>query len=256
MRLKAGISGFYLSIMRVVFMKDIKLTNRLAAIAAYAVNFERVADIGTDHCYVPVWLLRSGKVKQVYASDINKGPLQRARETAEEYGIKTGLELVLSDGMSHLNPDSVDAIIVAGMGGETIAGILSASDWIGEGRHALILQPMTKTEELIRWLHLNGLRARDAALAEDEGEIYLIILAGPGEPKPSVCELYVPEVLAEKRDPLLGKYLDRQIRRITSAVEGLKSSRAPNKDVRLTQLEPVLEGLIKMRGEVEYANCE
>lgn len=237
-------------------MKDIKLTNRLAAIAAYAVNFERVADIGTDHCYVPVWLLRSGKVKQVIASDINKGPLQRAQDTAEEYGVQSGLDLVLSDGIYHLKPDSVDAIIVAGMGGETIAGILSASGWIGEGKHALIVQPMTKTEEFIQWLHSNGLRVTDATLAEDEGEIYLILLAGPGESKPSVCELYVPQVLSQKSDPLLRRYLDRQIRRITLAVKGLKSSKAPRSDDRLTQLEPVLEGLLKMRGDIKNAYCE
>lgn len=234
-------------------MKDIKLTNRLAAIAAYAINFERVADIGTDHCYVPVWLLRSGNVKKVIASDINKGPLQRALVTAEEYDIQIGLELVLSDGISHLTPDSADAIVIAGMGGETIAGILSTAGWIAEGKHGLILQPMTKTEELIRWLHSNGLRVSDATLAEDEGEIYLILLAGPGESGPSVRELYVPQVLAQKSDPLLGRYLDRQIHRITLAVEGLKLSKAPRSDDRLAQLEPVLEDLLKMRGDTENA---
>lgn len=234
-------------------MKEIKLTGRLAAIAAYAVNFERVADVGTDHCYVPVWLLRSGKVKRVIASDINRGPLERAGRSAGEFGIGAGLELVLSDGISHLQPDDVDAIIVAGMGGETIAGILGASSWISEGKQALILQPMSKTEELIRWLSYNGMRVSDAALAGGDGEIYLILMVVRGESKPSACELYVPEVLVEKRDPLLIEYMDVLIRRITFAVEGIKSSKAPGDNGRLAHLELVLGDLLNMRGEIELA---
>ena len=197
-----------------------------------------------------------GKAKCVIASDINKGPLNRARVTAEEYGIRDGLELVLSNGISHLKPDSVDAIIIAGMGGETIAGILSDAGWITEGKQALILQPMTKTDELIRWLSLNGMRVIDATLAEDDGEIYLILVAGRGEYRPSACELYVPSVLLEKRDPLLKEYLDRLIRRMSYAIEGLKVSRTSEGSERLAHLEAVLEGLIKMRGEAERANCK
>jgi len=198
--------------------------------------------------------LRRGKVRRVIASDINLGPLNRARESAEEYGIEEGLELVLSDGISHLKPDSVDAIIIAGMGGETIAGILAAADWVREGKHTLILQPMTKTEELIRWLSLNNMRVSDATLAEDEGEIYLILLVEAGRYEPSVCELYVPRVLAEKKDPLLKEYIDRLIHRMTYAVSGLRSSRALDSLARLKHLEPVLECLINMRGEIELAD--
>jgi tRNA (adenine22-N1)-methyltransferase len=195
--------------------------------------------------------LRSGRVRHVIASDIKRGPLNRARETAEEYGINTGLELVLADGISHLKPQSVDAIIIAGMGGETIARILAEASWITEGKNTLILQPMTKTEELIRWLSINDMSVSDATLAEDEGEIYLILLVEPGKARPSACELYVPRVLVEQQDPLLKEYLNRLIRRITFAVEGIKSSKDPGKNDRLKHLETALKGLMNMRGEIE-----
>ena len=200
--------------------------------------------------------MRSGKVRQVIASDVKKGPLERARRTAEEYGISTGLELVLADGLSHLEPHSVDAIIIAGMGGETIAEILAAAGWVSEGNHTLILQPMSKTEELIRWLALNGMRVSDARLTEDDGEIYLVLLVELGKSEPRACELYVPRVLVEKKDPLLKEYLDRLIRRMTYAVDGIKSSKAPANNDRLKHLELVLEGLNDMRGEIERANSE
>jgi len=237
-------------------MKEMKLTNRLAAIAAYAVSYKRVADVGTDHCYLPVWLLQSGKVKSVIASDINEGPLKRAKETAGQYGINKGLELVLSDGISHLDCNSIDAIIVAGMGGETITDILSGSNWVSDGKHALILQPMTKTEELTHWLSQNGMRVSDATLAEDDGEIYLILFAESGEYRPSAYELYAPRILLEKYDPLLREYLDRLIRRLSLAVDGLKSSKTLRDTGRLLHLELVLNGLLDMRGEIACADCK
>ena len=232
-----------------------KLSNRLSAIAELARGFERVADVGTDHGYIPVWLLETGSARHVIASDINVGPLERARLTAAENGITDGIEFAVSDGMAHLEKGAVDAVIIAGMGGETIVKILSAAREALSGVKTLILQPMTKTEELTAWLFANGYRVSDARLAEDDGELYLILCAMAGEAqKPSPAALYAPEKLLENRDALLGRYLDALLARLKYAAEGMKSARELRDPERLSQLEGAISGLMKMKGEYEDGN--
>ena len=234
-----------------------KLSNRLSAIAEFAENFERVADVGTDHGYIPVKLLQSGRVKLVIASDINSGPLEHAKLTAAEQDIKSGIEFFISNGISHLDKDSVDAIIIAGMGGETISEILSNSDWISGGAIKLILQPMTKTQLLISWVYCNGLYISDARLAEDDGEIYLIMYVEAGiASAPSDADLYAPRKLLENADPLLDRYLDMLISRLTYAKNGMKNAKELKSPERLRHLEAAVMGLEAMKGEVEVANSK
>lgn len=229
-----------------------KLSNRLSAIADFAEKYERVADVGTDHGYIPVRLLQSGGVKKVIASDINTGPLEHAKQTAAENGISEGIEFFVSDGISHLKKGSIDALIIAGMGGETIVSILSQSDWVSDGAQKLILQPMTKTDELISWLWGNGFYISEALLAEDEGEVYLIICAEAGvSPKPSAAELYAPAKLLLNKAPLLNKYLDTLIGRFSFAVDGMKSARELKSPERLQHIESALQGFKAMKGEIK-----
>ncbi len=228
-----------------------KLSNRLATIAFLAENYERVADVGTDHGYIPVRLLQTGKVKLVVASDINSGPLEHAKQTAAENGITEGIEFAVSDGISHLQKGDVDAIIIAGMGGETIVKILSGSDWVSDGAQKLILQPMTKIEELISWLCKNGFYISDAILAEDDGDLYLIVCAEAGHaPEPSAAGLYAPAKLLINKDPLLDRYLDMLISKLSRAAKGMKSAKEPQSPERLKHIESAIDGLKAMKGEI------
>ncbi len=232
-------------------MNNIRLSNRLLAVAELCGDSKRVADVGTDHGYVPIWLLKSGLAEHVIASDINAEPLENARRNADAYGIGNGLELVLSDGVSHLAADSAETIIIAGMGGETISDILSPAGWIADGRHSLVLQPMTKQPDLISWLYKRGFFIEYARLAEDSGEIYIIFLVRAGRRKPPEgAGLIIPEALFIERPPLLLPYLDVNIRRISSAVNGMKNSKDIRNPERIAELERVLEDLKCMRGEL------
>ena len=94
----------------------------------------RLADIGTDHAYLPVWLVLEGRVASAIASDLRPGPLQRAKETAKTYG--TEIDCRLCNGLTCITPDEVDTIVIAGMGGETIAAILSAAPWTAMGHYS------------------------------------------------------------------------------------------------------------------------
>ncbi len=233
-------------------MNTIRLSNRLLAAAELCGESERVADVGTDHGYVPIWLLKSGRAQYVIASDINPEPLENARRNAELHGTKNGLELILSGGISHLRADSAETIIIAGMGGETIADILSRASWVSDGRHRLILQPMTKQSELIDWLYRNGLFIKRARLAEDNGEIYIVLLAeGGSSAPPSGAARIIPEALMAERTPLLSRYLELHIKRISNALEGMKSSKGKKDPERIAEYERILEELMFMKGGLQ-----
>ncbi len=156
-------------------MTTLKLSPRLAAVASFVRKGAYLADIGTDHAYLPAWLLLHGKISRAIASDALKGPLCHAEATLEEYGLRDGIRLHLGDGLAGLDRDGVTDIAIAGMGGELIARIISEASWTKNQELRLILQPMTRQDELRRWLCRNGYAITDEALAEEDRRIYQIL---------------------------------------------------------------------------------
>ena len=110
-------------------MSKLELSPRLAAIAAQVPQGARLADIGTDHAYLPTALLLAGRIERAVASDVREGPLQRGRETARHYGQEENITFRCCDGLEGLTPDQADTVVIAGMGGELIARILSQAPW-------------------------------------------------------------------------------------------------------------------------------
>ena len=117
------------------------------------VAFERAADVGTDHAYVPIKLLKDGRCSFVVASDINEGPLKIAQKNMEAEGLdKSSFSLRLGPGLKPIEKGEVDSIVIAGMGGETMMEILSDEDAKSRSFRQYVLQPRTKAELLRRWL--------------------------------------------------------------------------------------------------------
>ena len=135
--------------------RDLSLQPRLALLASLVPQGAVLADVGTDHGYIPVCLRQRGVIDRAIASDIGREPLEHARRTAEEYGVG-GIDLRLCAGLDAIAPEECDTVLIAGMGGETIWGILAAAPWTRDGRHTLLLQPQTKIEELRLRLCENG----------------------------------------------------------------------------------------------------
>lgn len=154
-----------------------KLTPRLTLIASFVRGGSRVADIGTDHAYLPVWLVNSGVSPNAVASDINEGPLERARLTASEYNASDKINFCLADGLDGVNSQQAEDIIIAGMGGELIAKIISNCDWIKDKSKHLILQPMTAQEELHKYLCENGFKIikEDVACEKCGRKLYIVM---------------------------------------------------------------------------------
>ena len=158
-------------------MKEIpKLTPRRAAAASFCRQGAFVADIGTDHAYLPIALCLSGRARGAIASDINAGPVERAEENIKNYGLDGKIEVRRADGLDGIEQFAPDDIMILGMGGELIARIISDAPWTKNKSINLCLQPMTHPEYLRGFLLENGYEIIDEAIAEEE-KIYQIILA-------------------------------------------------------------------------------
>ena len=137
-------------------MEKLHLQPRLHLLADLVPQGAKLADIGTDHGYLPVYLLQKGRIASAIAADIGRAPLEHARRTAQQYGVEDDMRFLCCDGLQGIGPEDVDTVVVAGMGGETIIHILSQASWTKAGSTLLLLQPMTKQEDLRRWLNENG----------------------------------------------------------------------------------------------------
>lgn len=123
-------------------MRALELPPRLRLIAGWVPEGAYLADVGTDHGYLPTWLRLQGKIRGAVASDLRPGPLERAKVTGLLYGTDN-IEYRLCNGLAGIRPSEVDTVTIAGMGGETILSILKAAPWTADGQHTLLLQPQS-----------------------------------------------------------------------------------------------------------------
>ena len=154
-----------------------QLDSRLSEVANLVRENTKFADIGTDHAYLPVFLIENGKINNAIAADLRKGPLENARETDEEHNLTEKIELRLSDGLDNFSDGEVNEIAVAGMGGLLISQFVERTEWLKNGDIHLILQPMTHEEELRKTLFDNGFIIDTEVVAEDTDKLYIIISA-------------------------------------------------------------------------------
>lgn len=152
-----------------------KLDARLSACAEFIDKDSVVADIGTDHGYLPVYLVKNGICRRGVAADIGAGPLEAAKKNIEKYLLCDKIEAVLSDGLKNVSSDGITHVVIAGMGGETICGILGDCKWISGC--VLVLQPMTKSELVRAWLFENGFEIEAEKAIIDGKFIYTVMKA-------------------------------------------------------------------------------
>ena len=157
--------------------KLFSLDSRLALCAEFVRQNSRLADIGTDHAYLPVWLALEGKIKSALACDVREMPLRSGAENIAKYGCTDKVKTRLSDGLDAVSPDEADDIVFAGMGGELIVNIISRTQWLNDSSKRLILQPMTKAFVLREYLYKNGFDIIDEKACAYGGKNYSVMLA-------------------------------------------------------------------------------
>ncbi|MBQ1202344.1 MAG: SAM-dependent methyltransferase [Clostridia bacterium] len=166
-----------------------KLDKRLACVASLVRSGRRLADIGTDHAHLPVYLVESGVCPSAIASDIGAGPLETARQTVCAAGLQERIDLRLGDGLSTLAPGEAEDIVIAGMGGETIVEILEKAEFVRNAQVQLVLQPMSHAEDLRRWLLTHGFEVTCERLVMDGRHMYPVLAATYAAAPPSADEL-------------------------------------------------------------------
>lgn len=189
--------------------------------ASFVRRGSKLADIGTDHAYLPVWLCRNGICPSAVAADINPGPLKRGELTVAEAGLSKIIDLRLSDGLNSINSNEADDIVIAGMGGELIAKIIDKCNYSRQSSKRFILQPMTKSEALIKWLCGNGFKIlrQDCCIAADKCYTVLSVQYTGENTERSEVYPYIGELKPRENDTHL-RFVKGHIDRLCKQAKG------------------------------------
>ena len=227
----------------------VKISNRLMTAAALVTQGYTLADVGTDHGYIPIYLLQQKKIPAAIAMDINEGPLERAKEHIALYGLQAYIQTRLSDGVAALKPGEVEAVLIAGMGGGLVMHILKDGEKVCQSAKELILQPQSEIERVREFLREEGY----AILAEDmvleDGKFYPMMKVqyqgeSENEQKASeelkLSDLY-GGLLLQNRHPVLKTFLEKEKLIYTGIKENLEKQPASEKiRTRLAEVEDIL----------------
>ena len=221
---------------------------RLGAAAALVPRGARLADIGSDHAYLPIALCLDGKIECALASDINEGPVAAAVSNINKNGLGSKIKAIRADGLYSARDFAPDCITVLGMGGELIVTILDRAEWIRDENITLVLQPMTHPEVLSRYLAENGFEVLDEVIVQDGGRddrIYRLISAKYCGVPYSIDEVeaLIGKKNIERLDSVTVAYIERLIRVLDSRIRGKKSAgqATDDEDGLVFELKKILE---------------
>ena len=203
-----------------------KLSKRLAAVAALVPQGAVIADVGTDHAYLPVWLCEAGTCPAVIATDVAVGPLESAERNAVQSEFAGKIDCRLADGLKGIRPGEADGAVICGMGGALMTDILAASPDVRESLEFLVLQPMSEAAEVRKYVVSAGYRIEAERIVKEGHKLYEIIKAVRGE------ERAVPEWQYEtgprnweEKPPFLRDLIEEIIRKKKRLRDGLLKSR-------------------------------
>jgi tRNA (adenine22-N1)-methyltransferase len=182
-----------------------------------------VADIGTDHCFLPAWLVLQKHITRAIAADINPQPLKSAAQTVAQFGLQTQIELRQSNGLESIAPHEAEDIVIAGMGGELIFEILNACPWAKDNRLSFILQPMSKSEVLVRESYREGYEITEQKTCIDRKKPYTAFLVkysgNVQDPAPEFC---YKTLLNPKTNPTDKAFFEQMLRYVANKAKGSK----------------------------------
>lgn len=218
-----------------------ELGPRLLAVASAVPPCDSMVDCGCDHAYVSIHIAKSGRVGRITASDINEGPLKNAESEIASAGFEGVIKTRLTDGLCGI--DAHECVVIAGMGGETIAEIIEKTDWTKECK-ALILQPMTKVEILREFLYNEGFEIYREEIVAESRHMYNIISARyVGAVSYAPYEKYISRAaLTEK---LATEYADAIIKRLSRELSCRSAAGISDEEKRTRECD--LNSLKEMR---------
>ncbi|GEN33216.1 MULTISPECIES: tRNA (adenine(22)-N(1))-methyltransferase [Aneurinibacillus] len=233
----------------------IELSQRLQTIGDMVKPGHRVADIGSDHAYLPTYLIQKGIASACIAGEVNRGPWQSAERQVRSAGLAEYIDVRLGNGLSVISPGEVDTVCIAGMGGSLIASILNEGCEKLAGVQQLLLQPNVGAPLVRRWLLAHGWQLSKEKILEEDGVIYEILEAVPGNPElpyegRSLSREELVEVgpyLWQEKSPVLRKKWEQERDKLKSVQEQLQRAKNPEAEEkkrevakRLTWMEEML----------------
>ncbi|WP_101772832.1 tRNA (adenine(22)-N(1))-methyltransferase [Peptostreptococcus faecalis] len=232
-----------------------KLDERLGKIASIIEKEAIIADIGTDHAYLPVYLLEKEIIKRAIISDVNKGPLENAKKVILKNNLEYKVDFRLGNGVEVINVGEVDEIVIAGMGGALISKIIDNSIDICKSVSKMILQPMQSSEQLREYLNDSHFEIIDEHLVKEDFRLYEILevqYIRDAEEDNQIDEIYyeIPKKLLDKKDKLLPELIERKIvecDKILKKIEYLKGEHVEEKRINIknkkTRFTEILDSL-------------
>lgn len=206
-----------------------ELSPRLLKIASLIPNGETLADVGTDHGYIPLYLFQNDVISYAIAMDVNPMPLKRAEDNICAAGYGNKCEFRLSDGLEKLSEGEVTSVVIAGMGGLLMIDIIMRGKSVINDDTKLFLQPMIAAPELRLFLFENGFTIENEYVIQEENKFYNIICALRGTSKYNDEDIYIGRNVKKNSPDVFGEYIKYKHRVCSNIMEGIKKSRNPNK---------------------------
>ena len=206
-------------------MKNTNLSGRLLSASEFVRQDAVFADIGTDHAYLPIFLLASGRIKRAVCSDINEGPLNSARRNAADAGVFDSISFHLTNGACELSGEGITDLAICGMGGELISDIIEAAKFLKSDKINLILQPMTKAAHLRRYLYSTGFEIAKESYVTDAGKHYVTMLVRYTGRCTDISDTFAELGTLIERENIADaerEYAEERLRALTRAINGKK----------------------------------
>lgn len=227
------------------------LDERLALCASFVRDNAALADIGTDHAYLPVWLVLNGRIRSAVAADVREGPLRNAASAVEMMGVGDRVSTVLSDGLDNIAPEQAEDIVMAGMGGELIIKLIDRTDWLRDSSHRLILQPMTRAEVLRRYLCENGFEITEEKACISSSKVYSVMCCQyDGKHRECSDEFAWAGKLAGDRSEASERYIGVICEKLRKHLRGLKEGSA-----EYIRMQSLIDTLNRTDGGDKDGNC-
>lgn len=225
-----------------------KLSKRLEMVASFVENGSSLADIGTDHGYIPIALAKRDIIKKGLAMDVRKGPLERAKEHIAEYHLEDRIETRLSDGARMLQPGEADAVVIAGMGGELVIHILEGGRHLWDSVHQWVLSPQSDLFKVRRYLREHGFDITKETMLEEDGKYYTVmnVVRGDMEPASEAYDCY-GACLIRDRHPILKEYLKKEEQQLEKILGQLAERGTESAENRAKELKQQLAWIREVR---------
>ena len=235
--------------------KQVQLSERLQAVVELVTKGQSVADVGCDHAYISIYMIEQGIAEHVIAMDVNRGPLQRAKENIRKYGMQDKIETRLSDGIMELKNKEVHTVLIAGMGGPLMQQILLGNPSVLADVEELILQPQSEIAEVRRFLEQISFQIEKENMVLEDGKYYVMMRARR-------CPQVVPmnkeiqyrygKYLIEHKNPILYQYLQKECRQLEEIQDKLREQDSEKGKQKIKELQ---EDITYCKEALSYYEC-